>query len=116
VCKEVEIRFEIFEYPYGKGDYSPPSTDIARKQSIQGVSCRHAKDDAEVRGVALPLTSSFFLGSLRLPLKIREHAIRLSHEQQIENQKLPRRGRLSAKLMTQLRPGFGQRIEVLGTE
>ena len=74
------------------------------------MSCKHAKEDTEVRGVALPLTSSIFPGSLRLPLKIRGYALGLSHEQQIENQKLPRRGRLSAKLMTQLRKGFGQRI------
>lgn len=116
MCREVEISFAILEYPYVKGDYPPPSTDIARKQSIQGVSCRHAKEDTEVRGVALPLTSSFFLGSLRLPLKIRGHALRLYHEQQIENQQLPRRGRLLAKLMSQLRKRFGQRIKALGTE
>ena len=66
--------------------------------------------------MALPHTGSFFLGSLRLPLKIRGHALRLSQEQQIENQKLPRRGRLSAKLMTQLRKRFGQRIKALWTE
>ena len=69
-----------------------------------------------MRGVALLLTSSFFLGSLRLPLEIRGHALTLSHDQQIENQKLPRRGRLLAKLMTQLRKGFGHRIKALGTE
>ena len=55
-------------------------------------------------------------GSLCLPLKIRGHALRLSHEQPIENQKLPLRGRLLAKLMTQLRKGFGQRIKAVGTE
>ena len=80
------------------------------------MSCRHAKEDTKVRGVALPLISSTFLGSLCLPLKIRGHVLRLSHEQQIENKKLPRRGRLLAKLMTQLRKGFGQRIKALWTE
>ena len=116
MCREVEISFAIFEYPYVKGDNRPPSPiNIARKQSIQGMSCRHAKENTEVRSVTLPLSSSFFHGSLCLPLKIRGHALRLSHEQQIENQKLPRRGRLSAKLMTQLRKRFGQIIKAHGT-